>query len=94
MCAYRDGKKVGGCLNVPQNIARMRDRQERNLAVINWMLSELSGQRREHNEEVSSSEIEMLRSGEFTSEGGRVTLFSLPKDVELKGEASAGLAAY
>lgn len=94
MCAYKDGKQVGGCQTPPGALVRIEDHQERNLALINWVLSVLSGEARSRDEQVSYSEREMLRSGKFTGEDGVVILFSLPNDIDLDISQGASVSAY
>jgi hypothetical protein len=94
MCAYKDGKQVGGCQTPPSALITIDDRQERNLALINWVLSMLTGEAHVQDGQISYSEREMLRSGKFTGKDGVVILFSLPKDIDLDISQGASVSAY
>jgi hypothetical protein len=84
MCAYQDGKQVGGCKDIPKTVANLKDDYKRNLALVNWILSQIMGSSRRPSEEVASNEIEMLQSGEYQTADGRVTHFSLPESLDLE----------
>ena|SRR5215831_3263406 len=94
MCAYKDGKQVGGCQTPPSALVRLEDRQERNVALINWVLSELSGEARVQDAEISYSEREMLRSGKFADKDGVIIFFRLPKDIDLDISQGISVSAY
>lgn len=90
MCAFQDGKKIGGCLNIPDAIAIIGGRRERTTAVVNWVLSELTGMYRSAGDEVNESELEMLRSQSMARDG-TVVHFSLPASIDLDDMKSVGM---
>ncbi|HTC46512.1 MAG TPA: hypothetical protein VK722_04295 [Candidatus Aquilonibacter sp.] len=92
MCAFRNGKKVGGCLDVPQNIATIEDQNEKNLAIVNWVLSQITGEPQAPNFAINYYQRQMLQSGRFTSPDGSIVVhFSLPEGIDL--DSATGLAA-
>ena len=82
MCGYQDGKRIGGCQNIPDAIALIKSRRERTLATVNWVLSQLTGENRSPGDEVGAEELEMLRSGS-TTRGSLTVRFSLPASIDL-----------
>ena len=82
MCGFHDGKRIGGCQNIPDAIARIEGRRERTIATVNWVLTELTGAHRSLRHEVESEELEILRSGSITRHGV-VVRFSLPESIDL-----------
>src|ERR1700676_271967 len=92
MCAYKDGEKVGGCLNIPGAIMSIEDRQEGNLATTNWVLSELTVIQRDQYEQIYADVLEILRSGQYTNRQGHVVRFSLPEGINLDSVPGVGMA--
>jgi hypothetical protein len=93
MCGYRKGQKVGGCLNRPSAVANIRPKYERNIATVNWILSELLGTSRASNRAISPLEHDMLRSGRFLTDSTDV-YFSLPEDLDLDDTQGTTLRAH
>lgn len=86
MCAWKDGKKVGGCLDVPRDVVRIEDSRARNIATLNWVLTKITGQVRAYDQTIDEGELKMLQSGEYaTPDGKHVARFMLPKDFDLDG---------
>ncbi len=82
MCGYEDGKRIGGCLNVPYAISKIEDRRQRTIATVNWILSELTGELRSATDELGPTQLDMLRSGMATRDGV-VFHFNLPSTIDL-----------
>jgi hypothetical protein len=90
MCSYQSGKQIGGCKDIPSAIAKIMNTADRNLALVNWILGEITGQSRAPSTEVSEWELKMLRSGEIRFANGTHTRFTLPNEVDLDQAAGAG----
>jgi hypothetical protein len=83
MCAYVDGERRSGCLNVPVSIDIIIDSSQRNLAVINWVLTTLTGVGRNWDAVVEDADTTLLASGEFVNSHGQLIRFSLPDSLDL-----------
>ena len=82
MCAYHDGKKVGGCINIPTTIAIIGEPENRQLAATNWVLSTLTGVGRNWDTPMDDESVRILKSGRFIHPDGTETRFSLPRFLE------------
>lgn len=83
MCGYRDGRRIGGCLNPPSAVTRLTNADERNLAMANWVLTALTGVQRARAETIWQEEISLLYAGEYVTPTGGVIRFNLPSDLDL-----------
>jgi hypothetical protein len=84
MCAYHDGKKVGGCLDLPTTVAIITDDYERHLAAANWILTTLTGVGRNFDTPLDDESLRVLSLGEFVTSRGQLIRFSLPDDLDLQ----------
>jgi len=84
MCAFVNGRQVGGCLSLPATLAVIANYDERNVSTVNWILSTLTGIGRSWTAPVSSAEVKLLSSGSYTNKSGQTVHFSLPAGLDLK----------
>ena len=94
ICSYKDGQIFSGCFDRPEPIKAISDKNEKNLALANWVLSEITGAERSIDQPIESELVELLRSGSHTNpQTNELMRFALPKDLELEFPQAAA-AAY
>ena len=72
ICGVVDGEIVVGCFDRPVRIMVLRNKEQRDNAVANWVLSRVTGVERSFDQELAPDDLWILRQGEYESGGGEL----------------------